>query len=136
MELTEGTLDGNQFKTHLIEREFHLGKDDDHFDLVFINKCMGWEVGVERKDVVNTIDGCVQHSASGAPYVVLIIELDANSVSTSHTSLFPSITGNRSGQIQVTPSTCTMDVQDVNCCVGSLAQDRFRLLQSWKRRKI
>ena len=37
-ELTTGRLDGHQFKIRLVEREFHLGKDDDHFKMVFVNQ--------------------------------------------------------------------------------------------------
>ena len=64
-ELTEGLLDGHQYKNRLVEREYHLGKDDDHFDMVFINKVMGEVEISDRPDTVNPIDGCVQHSSLG-----------------------------------------------------------------------
>ena len=64
-ELTEGRLDGHQYKNRLVEREYHLGKDDDHFDMVFINKVMGEVEISDRPDTVNPIDGCVQHSSLG-----------------------------------------------------------------------
>eukprot|EP00956_Cyclotella_meneghiniana_P027675 scaffold62706_cov48-Cyclotella_meneghiniana.AAC.9 len=64
-ELTEGRLDGHQYKNRLVEREYHLGKDDDHFDIVFINKVMGEVEISDRLDTVNPIDGCVQHSSLG-----------------------------------------------------------------------
>eukprot|EP00956_Cyclotella_meneghiniana_P018533 scaffold30932_cov23-Cyclotella_meneghiniana.AAC.1 len=64
-ELTEGRLDGFQYKIRLVEREYHLGKDGDHFDMVFINKVMGEVEISDRPDTVNPIDGCVQHSSLG-----------------------------------------------------------------------
>ena len=64
-ELTTGRLDGHQFKIRLVEREFHLGKDDDHFKMVFVNRCMGNDYESKYDDVVNPIDGCVQHSSLG-----------------------------------------------------------------------
>ena len=64
-ELTTGRLDGHQFKIRLTEREFHLGKDDDHFHMVFVNRCMGNDYESRYDDVVNPIDGCVQHSSNG-----------------------------------------------------------------------
>eukprot|EP00956_Cyclotella_meneghiniana_P007861 scaffold10478_cov38-Cyclotella_meneghiniana.AAC.6 len=61
-ELTESRLDGHQFKNRLVEQEYHIGKDDDHFDMVFINKVMGETKTFDRLDTINPIDGCVQHS--------------------------------------------------------------------------